>query len=255
MVRMKDKDEFQALISGSEEKGVWAETDGQGEMEITWDPKYAIIGEIIDWDSKYAQIPEGLFNDIDSLKGIGENSFIEFLQETYPHIEYYLDEEWGYRYFTVTEDDQCMSDMQEIKRRIDLLEQYPNFDEYVDRLPPLCLFSAVDDVMSIKRLTLRGQDPNDPGDGGQTPLMIASLMGHVDALVLLIEQGANVDALDLFGDTALMIAAENNQLRSVRSLLNKGADLSLKDSSGLTAYDRALEVDAPKICELLIGRH
>jgi len=256
MARKKEEDEFQAWITECKESGEWAETEGQGEMDITWIPKFAIIGEIMDWDSDSARIPEGLFDDIDSLKGIGEDSFVGFLEGTYPYIFYYVDKEWGYRYFSVTEDDKCLSDMQEIKRRIDLLERYPGFDDYVDRVPPLCLFSAVDDVIAIKRLTQLGQDPNDPDDGGQTPLMIASLMGHLNAVELLIEQGANVDAQDESGDTALMIAAENGQFKSVRSLINGGADLNLKDFVGQTAYDRARGVDAPKICDLLrLGRH
>jgi uncharacterized protein len=256
MARKKEKEEFKALISESEERGEWFETDGQGEMDITWIPKFAIIGEIMDWDSDSARIPEGLFDDIDSLKGIGEDTFRGFLEETYAHIEYYLDVDWGYSYFSVIEDDKCLADMQEIKRRIDLLERYPNFDDDLECLPPLCLFSALNDVIAIKKLTQLGQDPNVPGDGGQTPLMIASLRGHVDAVEMLIEQGADVDAQDESGNTALMIAAENGQLKSVRSLINKGADLNLKDFVGQTAYDRALGVDAPKICDLLrLGRH
>jgi uncharacterized glyoxalase superfamily protein PhnB len=68
------------------------------------------------------------------------------------------------------------------------------------------------------------EKPDEP-HGGWTGLHTAARDGHVDAVRLLIEQGANVDAREA-GDntTPLHWAAADGQLETVRALLDAGAD-------------------------------
>ena len=61
-----------------------------------------------------------------------------------------------------------------------------------------------------------------------TPLMRASLTGHVDTAVLLISRNANVNLRDVYGATALMEASWGGHVEIVRILLEYGADANLR---------------------------
>jgi ankyrin repeat protein len=72
------------------------------------------------------------------------------------------------------------------------------------------------------------------GDG-QTLLMLAARTGSVDALKLLLKQGANVNARERRnGTTALIWAAMENRGQAVRLLVEAGADANVR--SDLTHY-------------------
>jgi uncharacterized protein len=74
---------------------------------------------------------------------------------------------------------------------------------------------------------------------GLSPLLIASLKGHIEIVRLLLENNADVDIKTDLGATALMIAAANGHTEIVRLLLEKGANASLRNSNGKTAADVA----------------
>ena len=58
---------------------------------------------------------------------------------------------------------------------------------------------------------------------------------------LLIEKGANINDVDIYGRTPVMRALRSGHARNARILIEKGADLCLTDGDGLTAYDYALD--------------
>lgn len=67
----------------------------------------------------------------------------------------------------------------------------------------------------------------------RTPLHVAAASDHEERLtvtagLLLLENGAEVDAKDTRGETALIIAAERGRREMVRQLLEKGADIEAK---------------------------
>ena len=68
---------------------------------------------------------------------------------------------------------------------------------------------------------------------GRTPLMHAAAIGSLEAVRLLIEKGAKVNAADSFGVTPLMFGARD--LAKVRLLLEKGADPNAKSQQGQPA--------------------
>lgn len=70
-------------------------------------------------------------------------------------------------------------------------------------------------------------------DRGITPLMYAAETGSVDAMRLLIDRGADVNAQNAFGSTALMWSASDPA--KVRLLLGHGADVNIVARSGRTA--------------------
>ena len=173
-------------------------------------------------------------------------------------------------------------------------------------------FTAIvrDNASTVQRLLERGFDPNTLNEKGQTglvmalqldsmqafnallgaqklnvelrnaqdesPLMIASIKGHLDAvralvardadvnktgwtplhyaasgtqpqqlevIALLLEHHAYIDAGSPNGTTPLMMAAQYGTDASVQLLLSEGADPTLKNQLGLTAVDFALRAE------------
>ena len=58
---------------------------------------------------------------------------------------------------------------------------------------------------------------------GHNPLSRASLMGHVDVVKLLIEQGADINAKNNYGGTPLHLASEEGYTEVPKLLNEKGA--------------------------------
>jgi len=92
----------------------------------------------------------------------------------------------------------------------------------------------------MEKLLKAGVDVNEHGIHGETPLMFASRNGNLDALNLLLTQGADVNAREsLRGTTALMWAVEQKHTDAAKLLIAHGADVSVAsgpDSKGGTAY-------------------
>ena len=68
---------------------------------------------------------------------------------------------------------------------------------------------------------------------------------------MLIDNGADVRAIDAFGDTALHWAAFCGHLHSAKALIENGAEATVANSEGKTALDAALEEDHHAIASLL----
>ena len=63
---------------------------------------------------------------------------------------------------------------------------------------------------------------------GLTPLHVAAYMGHNQVIVFLIQQGANPNAQTVRGETPLHLATRGNQVEAMGILLRNGAQVDAK---------------------------
>lgn len=75
----------------------------------------------------------------------------------------------------------------------------------------------------------------------RTPLILAASKGHETVVRLLLNNGAKINARDVWDFTALIWASIGNHERVVRLLVENGADLNLKSNVGKTAWDYAVD--------------
>lgn len=92
----------------------------------------------------------------------------------------------------------------------------------------------------IPRLIREGADVNSrDARNGWTPLIAAADNGMDGVAQVLLEQGANVNARDVWGGTPLTAAAENGHVQIVKLLLDRGADPNVQVDGGGTALSQA----------------
>ena len=108
-----------------------------------------------------------------------------------------------------------------------------------------------------ERLTLEGikeckADVNNPTSGGSFPLHFAALNGDLEAVELLLDFGASIDARNKYGETALHWACRFGSLPVVTYLLEVGADITICDSDMNSVLHWAAEYDHPELVRYLI---
>lgn len=82
------------------------------------------------------------------------------------------------------------------------------------------------DVQKVRQLLDKGQHPNTPEN--RYAIIMACVKGNAEILKMLLDSGADVDAIDNFGTglTALTIAAQQDNFDIVKMLLDRGADVN-----------------------------
>jgi ankyrin repeat protein len=96
-------------------------------------------------------------------------------------------------------------------------------------MTPLAMASLYGNAALIDRLIKAGADAKVKGPNGETMLMLAARNGNPQAVQVLLEAGAEVNARETIrGTTALMWAIEQKHPEAVKVLLAGGADHSAK---------------------------
>jgi uncharacterized protein len=136
-------------------------------------------------------------------------------------------------------------------------------DELLAADPKLDLFEAAAVGRAERLRELLDEDPsraNAFGDDGFHPLGLACFFGHLDAARLLLDRGADVNALSTneHVQTAAIHAAaaatgdEAMRYELVKLALEHGADPNLRQGGGFRAIDAARQNGDARVEELLL---
>ncbi|KXJ96532.1 ankyrin repeat-containing domain protein [Microdochium bolleyi] len=101
---------------------------------------------------------------------------------------------------------------------------------------------------------LRRRVPGESTRECLSPLACAALYGHVGAARLLLDAGADVEAVDIFMNTPLFKAARSGNLELVRLLLDRGADAGARNADGETALWPAICSGNEELVGFLAGK-
>jgi ankyrin repeat protein len=96
----------------------------------------------------------------------------------------------------------------------------------------------------------RGVDINQPTTMGWTPLHQA-IGGDIKVTKLLIEKGANVNAVDVYNNTPLYYAITDKNENDVKLLLEAGADIHVRNVYNMDLLEVAQKIGDQKIIDLV----
>ena len=105
-------------------------------------------------------------------------------------------------------------------------------------------------IAAVAVLLDRGADVNGADSSSRTPLLEATFGGHLESVDLLLERGAEVNTKDKDGWTPLMEAASKGRTEIVRLLLARGADPAAASDAGWTAL-KVIARRNPQLATLL----
>ncbi|KAK9441880.1 Pfs, NB-ARC and Ankyrin domain protein [Metarhizium brunneum] len=110
-------------------------------------------------------------------------------------------------------------------------------------------------IILVFLLCDRGADIDIRDRNGRTPLSWAAWNGHEAVVKLLLEKGANIEAIDnLYDQTPLLWAAGDGHEAVVKLLLEKGADIKAKDDTGQTPLSWAAKNGHEAVVRLLLEK-
>lgn len=111
---------------------------------------------------------------------------------------------------------------------------------------PIHRVAKVDENEGLRILLDAGADPNAIGFGGATALAIVAERGNLEGVKLLLERGANVNLKTSAVRPPLWEAAVNGHREIVALLLERGADLDFKAWTGKTLLESLDESKRPE---------
>jgi ankyrin repeat protein len=113
----------------------------------------------------------------------------------------------------------------------------------------------LNDVPLARSRLNQGADVNAGRDLYEGPLLkIAAEFGHLEIVKLLVDRGADLEAIDDLGQRPLMCAARHGRSEVVAHLLDRGAEINAVDWFDQSALSRAAEHDHDQLYTLLRSR-
>ncbi|XP_058699272.1 2-5A-dependent ribonuclease isoform X3 [Poecile atricapillus] len=96
------------------------------------------------------------------------------------------------------------------------------------------------DKEAVLELLEQGADVNSKADSGWTPLQTAVQIGEEDLVRLLLDRGASLHARKDNGGTAFTVAGVAGNVEILKLLLERGSDINDQDINGFTAFMEAV---------------
>ncbi|KAH0559874.1 hypothetical protein GP486_003604, partial [Trichoglossum hirsutum] len=121
---------------------------------------------------------------------------------------------------------------------------------------PLHIAAELNAINTLTALTPHHNSFRRTDHFGRTALSIASGLGHLEAVQLLLERGSiNAELSCSRGMTALQAASHGGHLEVVQLLLERGASINAEpsDSTGMTALQAASQGGHLEVVQLLLG--
>jgi ankyrin repeat protein len=103
---------------------------------------------------------------------------------------------------------------------------------------------------TIQLLIAQSAELNAQNKNGETPLKIAIVTGHYEAVIILIKNGANINMVS----APLISAAQNGHLEIVKLLLDRDVNVNQSDNNGLGALSFAAHKGYLEIVKLLLDK-
>ena len=120
---------------------------------------------------------------------------------------------------------------------------------------PLIVATMHDQPRVVELLLQHGADVNKADDLGRTPLILASIEGYTRIIELLLQFIDNdVNKADNNGNTPLIMASFNGYAREVAILLEHGADINRTNKLGNTALHAASKMGNNRVVAALLQR-
>ncbi|XP_033012239.1 E3 ubiquitin-protein ligase MIB2 isoform X2 [Lacerta agilis] len=115
----------------------------------------------------------------------------------------------------------------------------------------LVIEAAHGNASKVRDLVQKYPDKVDVKNQGRTALQVASYLGKVEVVKILLQAHANINLWDEEGDTALHYAAFGNQADVARFLVSKGANGDLRNNAKCTALYIAVNKGFTEVVQAL----
>lgn len=111
--------------------------------------------------------------------------------------------------------------------------------------------AAIDnDARQVKILCDKGADPNSPGHEKNTPVELSAMLGNLDALNMLLENGGNANGRQ---GKCMIYAALHEKFESMKLLQQYGGNIAQADSDGCTTLHYLAEDGTLEMIEYLVN--
>jgi hypothetical protein len=117
----------------------------------------------------------------------------------------------------------------------------------------LILKAIYEDDVALGAKIIKDIDASKLNKDGVGLIHLASSLGSLKFIYLLVDNGAEINQRDFQGKTPLIYAVENNKIEAIAVLLDLGADINAEDITKETALWKAVKQENENIVKLLLN--